>query len=219
MIKNMNLNYLTLTADLALVILTLSNWKSCQWKEPVRQHLSLAGLILLSFTWFSPIGIGENTLLHFVGLSLVTLVNGPLIASLTAISLSILWTSFSHYTWIDLPSILFIWGLLPVALTQIIQTSVKKYLPLNFFVYFFVTGFAGTILTLTITLFLWTHFLQISELASSENISRNLYSIFPMVIFGEAFLSGFVLAILIVFRPGWVQSFQDEYYLDFRKQL
>jgi uncharacterized membrane protein len=36
----------------------------------------------------------------------------------------------------------------------------------------------------------------------------------PLLMFGEAFLNGMAMTLLVAYRPRWVSTFHDHWYLD-----
>ncbi len=46
-----------------------------------------------------------------------------------------------------------------------------------------------------------------------DELAREYLRYFPLLMLPEAFVSGGVLSILIVYRPEWVVTFDDERYL------
>jgi uncharacterized membrane protein len=48
---------------------------------------------------------------------------------------------------------------------------------------------------------------------SFADLSETVLPFFPLMFMPEAFLNGWILAVLVAFKPQWVYSFSDEQYL------
>jgi uncharacterized membrane protein len=51
------------------------------------------------------------------------------------------------------------------------------------------------------------------EHASPSQLRDSYLSILPLMMFPEAFVNGLVVTGLVVFKPTWIPSFDDEVYL------
>jgi uncharacterized membrane protein len=102
-------------------------------------------------------------------------------------------------------------GALPVLWMQFQHVWVQRRLPNHVFVYVFVTAFFGGALTALLSqvaraVMLWS--------MDGATLAVDNYLIAaPLMMFGEAFFTGGTLAILVVYRPQWVASFDDARYL------
>ena len=49
----------------------------------------------------------------------------------------------------------------------------------------------------------------------AANPTEGDYLLFiPLLMFGEAFLNGMTMTLLVAYRPAWVSTFHDRWYLD-----
>jgi len=101
----------------------------------------------------------------------------------------------------------------PITLTQILLVLVRWYLPKQFFVYVLVNGFFTAGLVALASGYLVTWLLVLSGAYSYTELSQTFLPFFPLMFMPEAFLNGWVMAVLVAFRPRWVYSFSDEQYL------
>ncbi len=56
-------------------------------------------------------------------------------------------------------------------------------------------------------------FLLVSNQVSFSQIRETYLPIAPLMMFPEAFINGFIVTVFVVFKPGWIPSFDDEVYL------
>ena len=56
----------------------------------------------------------------------------------------------------------------------------------------------------------------LSGTLATAQIGAEYFAILPLMSFGEAVANGMVLGMAVVYRSGWVMSFDDRLYLDAR---
>jgi uncharacterized membrane protein len=103
-------------------------------------------------------------------------------------------------------------GVLPVAVAHAVLRTTEARLPWNYFIYVFVAAFFGAALAMVV-----------SAGAAAALISAGLpqgptpgSDWLPMLLllgFGEATLTGMLVALFVVYQPTWVGTFSDERYL------
>ena len=104
-------------------------------------------------------------------------------------------------------------GVVPITLTQIMLILIRWYLPKQFFVYVLVNGFLTAGFVGVVCGYLVTLMLVLSGAYSFVELDQTVLPFFPLMFLPEAFLNGWAMAVLVVFRPHWVYSFSDEQYL------
>ena len=86
-------------------------------------------------------------------------------------------------------------------------------LPKNFFVYIFINGFLGAALTVLSVGAAACLLLGGAEVYAWEYLMTEYFPYFLLLGFAEAWLSGMVLTLFVVYRPDWVLTFDDTHYL------
>jgi len=56
--------------------------------------------------------------------------------------------------------------------------------------------------------------LALASARPAGNPGGDYLQVIPLLMFGEAFLNGMVMTLLIAYKPRWVATFHDEWYLD-----
>lgn len=100
-------------------------------------------------------------------------------------------------------------GLVPATLALALGAAVRRWLPHHLMVYILGRGFFGTVIALTITsaLALALHG-GVAQLSDADlMIGRWLAA------WGDAFITGMVVAIFVAFRPQWLATYTDKLYL------
>lgn len=177
-------------------------------------------VVVLMGLWSMKAGVMPGLSLHLLGATLFTLVFGPWLAliGLCTVMLGLLLNGWVHGFAESLTPMVFAWNALLMAgvgvgLTQWLVRLVDRYLPHQFFVYVFVNGFFGaglTVLavgTLSCLLLVWA-----GAYGPDYLLSEFLPSVL-LLAFSEAWLSGMVLTLLLVYRPEWLASFNQMQYL------
>ncbi|MEZ5445794.1 MAG: energy-coupling factor ABC transporter permease [Gammaproteobacteria bacterium] len=100
---------------------------------------------------------------------------------------------------------------LPVAVSYLLARGVERCLPRNFFIYVYASAFLGGALSMlamgTATVLL----LPTAVPYGDEWFARLMP--YVLMMFGEAFVSGALITLMVAYRPSWVASFDDRRYL------
>ena len=104
-------------------------------------------------------------------------------------------------------------GALPVLATRLLLAASRRWLPANFFIYIFINSFLAGALAMLLCGLAAT---LVHGLASGNaTVAGNDYLLYiPMLMFGEAFLNGMTMTLLVAYKPHWVATFHDRWYLE-----
>ena len=104
-------------------------------------------------------------------------------------------------------------GVVPILFTRVFLYVCQRKLPHNFFIYIFVNAFlAGAVSILLAGLV--SAFIQYQAgVHPADSIGNNFLLILPMLMFGEGFLNGAVISLVVAYKPRWVATFHDRWYL------
>lgn len=100
-------------------------------------------------------------------------------------------------------------GIVPATLSLVLGAAVRRWLPQHLFVYIFCRAFLGTFVVGLVTD--GTALLLGSAAVGSQ--LDDLWLARPIAAFGEAFITGMIVAILVAFRPHWLATYSDRLYL------
>lgn len=206
------------TVALTAIYLGALGWclVTAPWRDlaaPTRQHgwMGLTVALLLAWTMRAPVGNGMD--LHLAGASLAALMFGARLAALSlAVVLAVLaFTGRIALEGLALQGIAY--ALLPALLTVAIQRLVEARLPRNVFVYIFVTGFAGTLAANILATLAFAGMAWLFDASPQAALSNDYLSYRLLLCWGEAMLTGMLVAIFVAYRPQWMTTFRDEIYL------
>ncbi len=176
-----------------------------------RQHAWLGSLVLLMFVWSLRAGVTPGLTVQFLLISALTLMHGWALAVVGA-GVVLLADALQHHNLADLPVNLLCSGIVPATVTWVVHRVVEARLPHNYFVYFFVTAFGGSFLAFVLAALAWLALLWASGAVPVAQVGDE-YLLLPMLALAEAFLNGLLMAVAVVYTPGWVASFDDRRYL------
>ncbi len=199
---------------LALVGLAIATapWRS--WLgEPERQHVWLGSVVLALALWAMQAGLTPGLQFHFLLATALTLMHGWQLAIVgLAIVVTVL-AMMSPGHWPALGIYLLADGAVPVLFIAWLHGLVQRRLPHNYFVFFFVTVFAGSIVAFNLAGAARLGLLAAAGALPAADIMGEWVVFLPLMSFGEPFLNGAVLAVAVVYFPQWVACFDDRLYL------
>ena len=143
---------------------------------------------------------GACLLLLMLGWPLTVLMLVPVTAVMAAATELTLLDALHRSVWL---------GLVPATLALGLGAALRRWLPHHLFVYILGRGFFITALALGATgaLSAWLHGVPGSLDSADVVLARGLTA------FGEAFLTGMLVAIFVAFRPHWLATYTDRIYL------
>lgn len=143
---------------------------------------------------------GACLLLLMLGWPLTVLMLVPVTAVMAAATDLTLLDALHRSVWL---------GLVPATLALGLGAALRRWLPHHLFVYILGRGFFITALALGATgaLSAWLHGVPGSLDSADVVLARGLTA------FGEAFLTGMLVAIFVAFRPHWLATYTDRIYL------
>ncbi|MDE2441955.1 MAG: energy-coupling factor ABC transporter permease [Betaproteobacteria bacterium] len=182
-------------------------------RDSEQLNVWLGMIVLLTLVWSLKAGVKPGLGFHLLGATVFTLTFGPHLAfiglSLVALGITLNGAagSFAYAM-----NALLLAGL-GVALSQGLHRLFFIVLPRHFFVYIFVNGFLGGALTIIGVGLAVSLLLAVAGAYSWDYLIDDYFPYFLLLGFAEAWLSGMVLTLFVVYRPHWVLTFDDSRYL------
>lgn len=190
--------------------------RTVSWRDLVERaqaHHFLGACVALFALWqLHPPALG-GVELHLLGATAFTLMVGPQLAvlGLGLVLGGLVVTGHMDPAAYSLNALLL--AVLPVLLSWGVLRAVERFLPRNIFVYIFAAAFFSAALAMGLSgssmLGLVATFADPAQ--SSFAIQMLPFCLF--LAFAEATLTGMVITILVVYRPEWVGTFDDDRYL------
>lgn len=187
-----------------------------RWKRlgyPDQLHVFLGSVVGLLLLWTMRAEVQPGFVWHLSGMVTLTLMFGWSLA-IVAGSLAALGTTFFGLNdWAGFFPTALVFIVLPVTLTQFLLVLTRTYLPKNYFIYVFINAFfAGGLITILVA-FSAAALLLLGGSFTLDRLSDTYLLFLPLMFFPEAVLNGWLISIMVGFKPHWVGSFRDEEYL------
>lgn len=189
----------------------LAPWR--RLKDSTQLNVWLGMIVLLTLIWSLKAGVKPGLALHLLGASLFTLSFGPRLAF---IGLSLVMAGIT----LNGAAGPFAFGVnalllagLGVGFSQLFYRLFSTWLPKHFFVYIFIHGFFGAALTVICVGFSIVSFLALTGAYPWDYLISEYFPYFLLLAFSEAWLSGMIITLFVVYRPAWVITFDDSRYL------
>ena len=188
-----------------------ANWPRLKNSEQL--HVFLGACVCLILLWHVKAPVNSALSFHLLGITTLTLMFGWSFAVLGT-GIALVGVTFnSDLGWQGFAVNAMILGVLPVTLTQFILVLVRSLLPKHFFIYVLVNGFLTAGFVALASGYLAAGLLVWSGSFGMVELEQNLIPFFPLMFLPEAMLNGWLITILVLYRPRWVSSFNDELYL------
>ncbi|MEM5428335.1 hypothetical protein [Cupriavidus oxalaticus] len=218
----------SLLSDPLLVVVSLAGLLWALARRPWRllrrnslQHAWLGAMVLVALLWTVRATLVGGLVIQLLGATLmVTLFGLPLaLLSLFVVDLVSLFglEYLAGHSWalFDWPSlwVRYTWlALVPALLSAGLQALMRRWLPRHPFVFILGHGyFTGGLAALgaSAAQAAWRHVMAPGlPFTLADTVAATL-----ILAFGEAFLTGLLVAVFVVYRPQWVVTFRDEDYL------
>ena len=182
-------------------------------KESELLNVWLGMIVLLTLIWSLKAGVKPGLSLHLLGATVFTLSFGPHLAFI-GLSLVLFGISLNGEAGLlaYALNVLLMAGV-GVLLSQAIYRMVFRFLPRPFFVYIFANGFFGAALTMFGVGLVSAIVLAIAGAYEWNYLASEYLPYFLLLGFSEAWLSGMLMTLFVIYRPNWVATFDDSSYL------
>lgn len=199
-----------------LLLLLLAIWFA-PWdrllKHQERQHVFLGAVVILLTIWGIKAGISPGLGFHHLGATLFTLMFGWSLAivGLTITMIASLLLQASDWASLGINGLLSI--VIPIIISYSILKFSQKFLPDNFFIYIFICAFFGAGIAIAFSRLSAITLLSLINAYPNDQLVEESLQYLPLFMFPEAFVTGMLITIFVVYRPDWVATFDDERYI------
>lgn len=182
-------------------------------KDSEQLNVWLGMIVLLTVIWSLKAGVKPGLSMHLLGATVFTLSFGPHLAfvGLSLVLLGISLNGANGFLAYAINALLM--AGVGVALSQAMYRIAVRFLPRHFFVYVFVNGFFAAALTVIGVGIAATLLLMAAGVYAWDYLAAEYLPYFLLLGFSEAWLSGMVMTLFVVYRPNWVGTFDDSSYL------
>jgi uncharacterized membrane protein len=201
----------TIAVAVLLFALARAPWR--QFRDSGFQHVFFGACVAVFFIWQLRVGIVSALPMHFLCLTTLTLMFGVPLAILAAAILTGAMCITGLEAWQSWPGSFLALGMVPILITRLTLLASQRYLPPNPFVYIFICGFFGAAAAMLAAMAVNSVLLLGFDQMPLDQLRQSYLSVLPLMMFPEAFINGLIVTGLVVFKPAWIPSFDDEVYL------
>lgn len=192
----------------------------CVWRAPWKRfkdsdhfNLWLGMIVLLMVVWNLKAGVLPGLNLHLLGVMLFTLAFGPALAfiGLNLVLAGVVLNGAMNWFSFGINALLM--AGVGIVISNLVFLFTDRRLPNQPFVYIFVNGFFGAALSVVGVGLVACLLLVAGDAYSWDFLTENYLLYFVLLGFSEAWLSGMMVTLFLVYRPGWLSTFDDRRYL------
>ncbi|MFQ3220223.1 MAG: putative membrane protein [Paraglaciecola sp.] len=177
------------------------------------QHLVFGCAASVFCLWIFRTGIYPGLNVHFLWLTALLLILGFRWAMVSALLALLGVTLIGKESW----SMFGINGLLgvvvPLSLSYLVYSFTFHKLSRNVFVYIFVCAFLPGALMMAIKMYLLGGYFFIDNQYDWLTIKDNYLVLIWLLLFPEGMLNGMTMTLMIIYKPHWVYTFHDKFYI------
>lgn len=179
------------------------------------QHRWLAASVAVVLLWQLRAQSVDWLTLHLMLTALMTLIFKAPLALTTSLLANLSLVVLGKVGWPLLGVNVLITGVIPIAIIVSIWRIVDRYLPDNLMIFLFLCGFFGAALATLGTGLAGLGLVMLGAIDPEAVHLAKEYALFlPLLMPSEAFLTGMLLSVLMVYHPHWVATFNDHRYID-----
>lgn len=198
-------------AALAYAVLLIAALLTAPWQKLTDNegsNIYFGAIACTALIWILRAGIEPGYNYHLLGMTALCLMFEWQFALLAASLVLIITTWQGPAAWEAFAVNSLVMGALPVLVTRVLLYASQHWLPHNFFIYIFLNAFfAGAVSMLICGLG------AAGLLALAGGTGSSYLQVVPLLMFGEAFLNGLAMILLVAYKPRWVATFHDRWYL------
>lgn len=201
---------------IGLVIL-LGLWlQGGDWRKLLdagRTNVFLGATVAVMALWQVRTGIRPGLDFHLFGITALALMFGFNRAVLAGLLVQVASAAFGHGAWnaIGLNTLTLV--AVPAGFTVLVHRLAESRLPKHLFVYLMLSGFISAGVGVILAGAAESLALALGGAYSLDFLLENYLAYYILVAFSEAFLSGGVVTLMAVYRPTWLETYDEAIYL------
>ncbi|MAD22330.1 MAG: hypothetical protein CME74_08285 [Halomonas sp.] len=184
-------------------------------EDTALQHRWMAATLAVMLMWQLRAQAVDWLTLHLVFTVLMTLVFKMPLALISNVMINVAMVAIGRNDWSLMGANVLVTGIVPATVTGFVWRIVDRRLPDNLMVFLFACGFFGTALaTLGGGLSAVALIIVAGTDPEAVYLAQEYARFLPLLMPSEAFITGMLLSILLVYHPSWVATFNDHRYID-----
>ena len=182
--------------------------------EPSRLNLFLGATVAVLALWQIRTGIRPGLSFHLYGLAALTLMFGFWRATFAGVLILLANAAFGRGSWAALGVEALLAAALPAAVSWLVFRLLERHLPDNFFIYVLGNGFFGAALSAAAVGAATTALLAVAGAYPLDYLLTQYTPYATLLLsWAEAFSTGMAVTMMAVYRPAWLETFDDAKYI------
>lgn len=202
---------------LGLAFLAWRWMMSGDWRrlgEPACLNLFLGATVAVLFMWQIRTGVKPGLAFHLYGIAVLTMMFGFWRATFAGVLILLANAIFGRGNWVSLGADAMLTAALPAAVSWGFFRLLDRRLPNHFFIYVLGNGFFGGALSVVAIGLATTAVMAVADVYSLDYLLANYTPFATLLIsWGEAFSTGMAVTLMAVYRPAWLETFDDARYI------
>lgn len=199
-----------LALPLGVAIARRGGWRML--RDTANLNVFLAATVAVLGLWLIKTGVKPGLNFHLLGATALTLMFRPLFA-LFSIGLITAAVSLWHGEYTAFAANWLIMGAVPVGVSWALFRVIDGKLPNHFFIYIFLNAFFGAALAIIAVGLASTLFSALSGAYPLAYLLEEYLPYYLLIAWSEAFATGMLITMMVVYKPEWVATFDDRRYL------
>ncbi len=175
-------------------------------------NVFLAATVVILGLWMIKTGVKPGLNFHMLGATLLTLMFRARFA-LIALGLIVTANTLHNGEFNAFPANFLIMAAVPVGVSWSIYSLADSRLPNHLFIYVFINAFFASALAAFAVGLTSTTFFAVSGAYPLDYLLEEYLPFYFLMAWAEAFATGMMMTLMVVYRPEWVSTFDDRRYL------
>ena len=202
---------------LGLAILLWRWLMSGDWRrlaEPQWLNLFLGATVAVLALWQIRTGVKPGLAFHLYGLAALTLMFGFWRATFSGVLVLVANAAFGRASWGALGVDALLLAALPAAVSWNVYRFIERRLPNHFFIYVLGNGFFGAALSAAAIGVATTALMALAGVYPLDYLLTQYTPYATLLLsWAEAFSTGMAVTMMAVYRPAWLETFDDAKYI------
>ncbi|WP_110427191.1 energy-coupling factor ABC transporter permease [Glaciecola sp. KUL10] len=178
------------------------------------QHRLFGACAIIFILWVLRVGIVEGLYVHFLWLTALSLIFGFRWAIIGGSFVLLGATAVGFYSANQI-GINGLFGVVfPICLSYFILSISFHKMSKHIFVYIFICAFLAGGVCIALKMVAQGVYYYFDIGYEWDDVYNNFLKIIPLVVFPEALFNGMIMTLLIIYKPNWVYTYHDKFYLD-----
>jgi uncharacterized membrane protein len=182
--------------------------------EPARLNLFLGATVAVLALWQIRTGVKPGLAFHLYGIAALTLMFGFWRATFAGVLVLLTNAGFGRSGWASLGVDALLMAALPAAVSWNVFRVLDRRLPNHFFIYVLGNGFFGAALSVAAIGLATTAVMALAGVYTFDYLLA-FYTPYAtlLISWAEAFSTGMAITVMAVYRPAWLETFDDARYI------